>query len=146
MGTNRKVISYWRRRKPPRAFDIVLLRPSTLPRGNRFETRKALKERLHSETVLRDAGAPRHLWEYLAECRAGEYVCERTFCQSCARHGLAIANGGIIFNANWHDASNAGPSIAPAAASAPKRPPAFQPQTSEGHQSGWAPSGRSDRW
>jgi len=86
MSTNRKVISYWKRRKPSCEHDIAVLRPLSMLSGKRFETRKdALNEGIRSETVLRDAGAPRHLWEYLAECRAGDYVCEQTFCPSCAR-------------------------------------------------------------
>lgn len=86
MSSPRKTVSYWRRRKPSGAHDIAVLRPPSKPRGKRFETRKdAFEESIRSEALLRDGAAPRHLWEYLAECRAGYYVCEQTFCPSCAR-------------------------------------------------------------
>jgi hypothetical protein len=78
--------TYWRRRKPPRAFDIALLRPVSFLKGERFETAEdTVLESTRSELLLKNAGAPRHLWEYLTECRAGDYVCEQTFCPSCAR-------------------------------------------------------------
>ena len=86
MSNSRSATTYWRRHKPPRAYDIALLRPSTLPRGGRFETvEDAANESIRSEIVLTGGGAPRHLREYLAECRAGDYVCEQTFCPICAR-------------------------------------------------------------
>jgi hypothetical protein len=79
-----------------------LLRPAILPRGSRFETvEDAHAESIRSETVLKMAGAPRHLREYLAECRAGDYLCEQPFCPSCARQfrrwfigeALRLSNG-----------------------------------------------------
>jgi hypothetical protein len=78
--------AYWRRSKPPRAYDIAMLRPPSMPRSQRFETvEDAVNESIRSETVLRNAAAPSHLADYLSECRAGDYVCEQTFCPGCAR-------------------------------------------------------------
>jgi hypothetical protein len=63
-----------------------MLRPPSMPSGTRFETvEDMVNESIRSESVLRNAAAPGHLVEYLAECRAGDYVCEQTFCPSCAR-------------------------------------------------------------
>jgi hypothetical protein len=86
MSNSKNAITYWRRRKPSREYDIARLRPASLPRGERFETTKdAGAESLRSETVLKDAGAPQSLWQYLAECGTEGYVCERTYCPNCAR-------------------------------------------------------------
>src|SRR4051794_7511185 len=105
MSNPRKNVSYWRRRKPSGAHDIAVLFPPSMPRGKRFETRKdALNESIRSETVLKDAGAPRHLWEYLAECRAGYYVCEQTFCPSCARQFRRWFIGEVLRIANTNTA------------------------------------------
>jgi len=86
MTKSEKTLSYWRRHKPSKAHDITVLRPPTLPVRKRFETAEdAAAESARSEVVLKAGGAPRYLIEYLAECRAGDYVCEKTFCPSCAR-------------------------------------------------------------
>jgi hypothetical protein len=86
MSNDQKTISYWRRRQPAKAHDIALLRPPSLPAGKRFETvEDAAAESTRSENLLRRGRARRHLIEYLAECRGGDYVCEQTFCPSCAR-------------------------------------------------------------
>lgn len=81
---SRAQTTFWRRRNPPKALDIALLRPPTLKKG-RFETLEdAHSESLRSGKVLAVAG-DRLLSETLDDCRSGAYVCEKPFCPICAR-------------------------------------------------------------
>jgi hypothetical protein len=59
---------FWRRQTPSREYDIELLRPAGLGRGKRFET-----------------FGSKELADFLAECRAGDYECNKPFCPICAR-------------------------------------------------------------
>jgi hypothetical protein len=59
-----------------------MLRPASLPRGQRFETEAdAGRESERSEKLLRGSG----LGIFLQECRVGHYHCEEPFCPRCAR-------------------------------------------------------------
>lgn len=79
---------FWRRRSPPAKYDIGLLRPETLAKGERFETAQdARTESVRSETLLRSAQhGSNALAETLRECRDGHYQCDQPFCPICARH------------------------------------------------------------
>jgi hypothetical protein len=64
----------------------VKLRPKTLPRGERFETRRdAGLEAVRSEQLLATGRQSTPFGLYLEECRDGHYKCERTYCPQCAR-------------------------------------------------------------
>src|SRR4051812_23386539 len=77
---------YWRRSIPAAPFDIVKLRPHTLPRGERFETHGDCRdESLRSEALLAAQRRGGPCGVYLQECRDGDYHCEKTYCPGCAR-------------------------------------------------------------
>jgi hypothetical protein len=87
MGQKRKKPPFWRRVEPNSKYDIAVLRPANMPRGQRFETlADARKESERSETLLSSfSGGSKLVAEYLQECRAGDYECNRPFCPICAR-------------------------------------------------------------
>ena len=87
MATKRQMPPFWRRGKPDRQYNIALLRPEHMPRGQRFETRQdARAESERSEKLLRSfSGGSSELAEFLQECRAGDYECKQPFCPICAR-------------------------------------------------------------
>jgi hypothetical protein len=86
MGQERKKPPFWRRGKPNPKYDITLLRPADLPRGQRFETLADTRgESERSEKLLRSFAGNSILAEYLQECRVGDYQCNGTFCPICAR-------------------------------------------------------------
>jgi hypothetical protein len=78
---------FWRRGKPHPKHDIARLRPENRPRGQRFETiQDARAESERSEKLLRSfSGGNTELAEFLQECRAGDYDCNKPFCPICAR-------------------------------------------------------------
>ena len=82
----RTKLPFWRRLSPRKKHDIALLRPSTLPKKDRFESltdTKAESER--SERVLRAIPAGQIYADLLSECRDGYYHCDYPFCPICAR-------------------------------------------------------------
>jgi hypothetical protein len=83
----RRKDSFWRRGNPKRKYDIALLRPADRPRGERFETpQDAREESERSEKLLRSfSGGSKTVAEFLQECRAGYYECDKPFCPICAR-------------------------------------------------------------
>jgi hypothetical protein len=87
MAKDRQKPPFWRRGKPDPKYDIELLRPAALARGKRFETlADAQQESERSEQLLRSfSGGNKELADFLAECRAGDYECNRPFCPICAR-------------------------------------------------------------
>jgi hypothetical protein len=86
MTQSRRKLPYWRRAIPAAPFDIAKLRPKTLPRGERFETRRdSRKESLRSEVLLATRPRGKAYGVSLQECREGHYHCERTYCPGCAR-------------------------------------------------------------
>jgi hypothetical protein len=87
MGQDRKKPPFWRRVEPNPKYDIAVLRPAKLPKGQRFETlADAREESERSETLLRSfPGGSREVAEFLQECRAGYYECNKPFCPICAR-------------------------------------------------------------
>jgi hypothetical protein len=87
MGQKRKKPPFWRRGKPNPKYDIAVLRPANMPRGQRFETLvDARKESERSEKLLESfSPGSKVIAEYLQECRAGDYECNRPFCPICAR-------------------------------------------------------------
>jgi len=86
MNATRKAKPFWRRTKPPKSRDISLLRPSSLDKGIRFETAAdAIAESLRSERLLACTNRSSLPEQYLSECRAGYYHCEKTYCPICAR-------------------------------------------------------------
>ena len=77
---------FWRRGQPPKIYDIAVLRPSNLEKGERFETiADAAAESLRSEQVLKRARRTSLPQQYLCECRAGYYHCEKLYCPVCGR-------------------------------------------------------------
>jgi hypothetical protein len=87
MAAKQQKPPFWRRNKPRPKYDIVLLRPKIKPKGERFETpQDARAESERSEKLLLSfPGGSRVIGEYLQECRAGYYECNRPFCPICAR-------------------------------------------------------------
>jgi hypothetical protein len=86
MNTTRTAKPFWRRRIPPKKRDITLLRPLSLDKGKRFETEEdANAESLRSEGLLKSTNRASLPKQYLCECRAGHYHCEKTYCPICAR-------------------------------------------------------------
>jgi hypothetical protein len=87
MGQERKKPLFWRRNKPNPKYDIAVLRPANTPRGQRFETlADAREESERSEKLLRSySTGSKVIAEYLQECRAGDYECNKTFCPICGR-------------------------------------------------------------
>jgi hypothetical protein len=87
MGPTRTTTSFWRRELPAKDNDIALLRPEALGKGKRFETdADANTESARSEQLLRCSACAPLQQEYLCECRAGYYCCEKVYCPRCARH------------------------------------------------------------
>jgi hypothetical protein len=81
MSNKRKMLKFWRRKKPNRKHDITLLMPGHLPKGKRFETRQdTYEERERSEALLGSTVEA----TILANCRNGP-ACNNTFCPICAR-------------------------------------------------------------
>lgn len=80
-------LKFWNRKPVPAKCDIAILRPTSLPKGKRFETIKdSNDESLRSENLLLFTKLNRSvLREYLHECRDGDYDCCQTFCPRCAR-------------------------------------------------------------
>jgi hypothetical protein len=87
MAQERKKPLFWRRNKPNPKYDIAVLRPANMPRGQRFETlADARNESERSEKLLLSfSGGNKVIGEYLQECRAGDYECNETFCPICGR-------------------------------------------------------------
>jgi hypothetical protein len=87
MGQERKKPLFWRRNKPKPKYDIALLRPAKLRKGERFETlADAREESERSEKLLRSFSTGSNvIREYLQECRDGYYECNKPFCPICAR-------------------------------------------------------------
>jgi hypothetical protein len=83
----RRKPAFWRRGKPDPKYDIVRLRPKDRPKGDRFETlQDARAESERSEKLLRSfSRGSKELAEFLQECRAGDYECNKPFCPVCAR-------------------------------------------------------------
>src|SRR6266702_8973773 len=86
MSINRKKLPFWRRTKPQKRYDIALLRPATLPKGQRFETEQDVRyESERSELLLRSyAGHSRQLARTLCACREGDVICDQPCCPICA--------------------------------------------------------------
>src|SRR3982074_2979316 len=87
MPKNRRKSPFWRRRKPPARYDIARLRPATLPKGDRFETKQDVRyESERSEFLLRSyPGYSRKLAKTLCACREGDLICDEPYCPICAR-------------------------------------------------------------
>jgi hypothetical protein len=86
MEQERKKPPFWRRNTPKPEYDISVLRPANMPRGQRFETlADERKESERSERLLLSFAGTGVLAEYLQECRAGDYECNKTFCPICGR-------------------------------------------------------------
>lgn len=97
MAKSRRKLPYWRRNIPTAQFDIVKLRPKTLPRGERFETRNdSRKESLRSEVLLATRPQGKAYGVYLQECRDGHYDCEKTYCSQCARTFRRYLTGQLL--------------------------------------------------
>src|SRR5438445_9558942 len=87
MPKKRRRVAFWRRGSSDRQYEIKLLRPANLAKGERFETvQDARAESERSEELLRSfSGGSKELAEFLQECREGYYHCNRPFCPICAR-------------------------------------------------------------
>jgi hypothetical protein len=87
MAAKQQKTPFWRRNKPLPKYDIAVLRPANMPRGQRFETLEdAQIESERSEKLLRSfATGSKVIAEYLQECRAGYYECNKSFCPICGR-------------------------------------------------------------
>src|SRR5690349_7966446 len=86
MPQSRRKLAYWKRAIPTAQFDIAKLRPKSLPRGQRFETlRDVREESVRSQALLERHRKGRPHGVYLQECRDGHYRCDQTYCPRCAR-------------------------------------------------------------
>jgi hypothetical protein len=87
MAAKQRKPSFWRRVEPNPKYDIAVLRPANMPTGQRFETlADARKESERSEKLLLSfSGGSKTIAEFLQECRAGYYECNKPFCPICAR-------------------------------------------------------------
>jgi hypothetical protein len=84
--TRRIEIPFWRRQRPPKKHDIALLRPASLPKGQRFETvADANAERIRSWAVLGSVSGGRVHAEFLHDCGTEGYRCDQSYCPVCAR-------------------------------------------------------------
>ena len=102
MPTNRKKPPFWRRKKPSKKYDIARLRPSSLPRGRRFETEEdAIKESERAEVLFRThAGHSKKLANKLRDCREGDITCDKPQCPICARKYRQWLTGQLLRLAN----------------------------------------------
>ena len=82
MVSNRKKPPFWQRKSTRRKHDIAVLRPESLPRGRRFETIADARRESERSQKLLGSGVKA---EFLSECRAGYYQCNKTYCPICAR-------------------------------------------------------------
>jgi hypothetical protein len=84
---NRRRAPFYRRRKPKPEYDIRLLRPPSLPLGERFETLQDVRRySLGSEYKLDLSTSQRdQLSNHLNECRTLEQRCDQPYCPVCAR-------------------------------------------------------------
>jgi hypothetical protein len=84
---NRRKAPFYRRRKPKPEHDIRLLRPRSLPLGERFETlQDARRYSLDSERILdRLTHQQDQLSDHLYECRTLAQRCDQPYCSLCAR-------------------------------------------------------------
>ena len=97
MTESRRKPPYWKRTIPATQFDIAKLRPKTLPRGRRFETRRdADEESVRSAALLATHRQGRPYGVYLQECLAGDYQCDRTYCPRCARTFRRYITGELL--------------------------------------------------
>jgi hypothetical protein len=89
---------FWRRDKPHRQHDIVTLRPKTLPKRERFETKEdAALESERSEALLRSySGYSRRLADTLRDCREGDLTCDQPYCPLCARQFRRFFTGELL--------------------------------------------------
>ena len=86
MSAPRTAKPFWLRRFPPQTRDITLLRPPCLDKSKRFETgADANAESLRSEAALKSVGRAFLAQQYLCECRAGDYRCDKVYCPLCGR-------------------------------------------------------------
>jgi hypothetical protein len=105
MGQDRKKPLFWRRGKPNPKYDIAVLRPANLPKGQRFETvADAREESERSEKLLLSfSGGNKVIGEYLQECRDGYYECNKPFCPICARQFRRWFIGELLRVTNGRD-------------------------------------------
>ena len=84
---NRRRAPFYRRRKPKPEHDIRLLRPNSLPLGERFETlQDARRYSLDSEYKLDLLTHQQdQLSDHLYECRTLAQRCDQPYCPLCAR-------------------------------------------------------------
>jgi hypothetical protein len=83
---NRRKTPFYRRRKPKPEYDIRLLRPASLPLGERFETLEDVRRySLNSECKLDLSTPQQHLSNRLNECRTLNQRCDQPHCPICAR-------------------------------------------------------------
>jgi len=105
MAKARRKSPFWRRNTPKPQYDIALLRPATEPKGERFETpADTRKESERSEKLLRSfSGGKKELAEFLQECRAGDYECNKPFCPICAGRFRRWFIGELLQITKGHD-------------------------------------------
>jgi hypothetical protein len=105
MSKSRRQPPFWRRNTSKAQYDIALLRPASEPRGERFETlADAQAESERSEQLLRSfSGSNRNVADFLAECRAGYYECNKPFCPICARQFRRWFGGELLRITKGHD-------------------------------------------
>lgn len=86
MTSIRRKPHFWRRQIPHSKFDAVRLLPSSIRKGERFETATDVDaESIRSEQSLKIICPRSAFAAYLSECRESDYHCERTYCPRCAR-------------------------------------------------------------
>jgi hypothetical protein len=84
---DRRKPPFWRQTEPAQRYDIAVLRPASLPRGERFETLEdAQAESERSEQLLRPIGRARSEYtKTLLQCGDGDRFCDKPYCPICAR-------------------------------------------------------------
>lgn len=98
MVSNRKKPPFWQRKSTRRKHDIAVLRPESLPRGRRFETIADARRESERSQKLLGSGVKA---EFLSECRAGYYQCNKTYCPICARLFDVGSSGNCFGSLNW---------------------------------------------
>lgn len=96
--SKRRKPPFWRRDKPQRQHDVVKLRPKTLPKRERFETKEdAAKESERSDILLRSySGYSKRLADTLRDCREGDITCDQPYCPLCARQFRRFFIGEVL--------------------------------------------------
>jgi hypothetical protein len=82
---DRRRLPFYRRRKPLPQYDIRKLRPTPLPRGERFETLEDVREYSQQSEDKLEQRSHHDLANSLYECWVNGVRCDQPYCPICAR-------------------------------------------------------------